>query len=460
MPHPILAVTAFCLCLQACGGCSAVRLTGDATSDVPPVLRAWARTFGDPGEDRATVVLQAPGGGFFVAGWTSFRVLGVDFWLLGLDENGNILWERACGGEKDEWALDAALRTDGGLLAAGWTKSTTIGILDTWVVELDAGGGVQWQKAYGGPGRDIVFAVHRTPDGGTVLGGEALDAEGLFYRPWILKLDGGGSIAWQKTYGRFESESGLDVNLTADGGFIAARWSHVDATGDEDVILFRLDGAGELLWSRSYGAAGVDVSARSVSPASDGGFVVAGGAGLSTGRGIDLWVIRLDGDGGILWQKAYGGGEDDSATSIRETPDGGFVVSGLTRSFGAGSSDVWLLRLDSSGNPVWQRTYGGEAEEGDSRVMTTSDGGFIVASSTTSFGAGDWDAWVLKLNPDGTISDDCPAGIGDATSAPVFETSMVGETIALDRAAHDATAAVTNAVAAPVEPTADTQCSL
>ena len=459
MLHPVLAVTAVCLCFQACGSCSSVRLSGDAASDVP-VLRAWARTFGDPGEDKATAVLQTPGGGYLVVGWTSFRVLGVDFWLLGLDENGNLQWERACGGEKDEWALDAAPGTDGGFVAAGWTKSTAMGSLGTWVLDLDADGGVQWQKVYGGPGRNIMYAMHQTPDGGTMLGGETLDAEGVFYRPWILKLDGGGGIAWQGTYGSFESESGLDVNRTADGGTIAARWSHVNPAGGEDFILFRLDDAGELLWSRSYGAPGVEVSARSVSPASDGGFVVAGGAGLSSERRIDLLVIRVDGDGGILWQKAFGGNEDDSATSIRETADGGFVVSGQTLSFGAGLSDVWVLRLDASGEAVWQRTYGGAGEEGDSRVITASDGGFVVASSTTSFGAGSWDAWVLKLNPDGTISDDCPAGIGNATSAAVFETSIAGGMIALDRADHDAAAADTNAVAGPVDPSVNTQCSL
>jgi hypothetical protein len=459
MARSVLAAAALSLCLQACEGCSRVLLEGDAASDVV-VSHAWARTYGDTGEDKAVSVLTMPGGGYVVAGWTAFRVLGVDAWMLGLDGSGNVLWARAGGGERDEWALDAAPAADGGFTAAGWTTSSGMGILDTWVIGLDSGGSIRWQKAYGGPGRNAVFALYRDLDGGFVLGGETQDAEGLVFRPWIMKLQSGGAVAWQGTYGRYENESGLDVSGTEDGGTIAALWSHVDPAGGEGFILFRLDSRGEPIWSRFYSAPGSEVSVRSVSSATGGGFVAAGGAGLSMDRGIDLLVIRLDGDGSILWQKAFGGAEDDSACSIREAADGGFVISGLTSSFSAGLADLWILRLDASGDPVWQRSYGGEGEEGDSRVMPAPDGGFVVASSTTSFGAGDWDAWVLKLNEDGTISDDCPPGIGDATRAEVFTTSITGEPVALDRAGHDAAAEATNAADRDVEPFVETQCSL
>jgi hypothetical protein len=459
MTRALPALAALGLCLQACEGCSGVRLEGDAASDAV-LSHAWARTFGDTGEDKAAAVLQAPGGGYVVAGWTAFRVLGVDAWMLGLDSSGNVLWARAGGGERDDWALDLVQAADGGFTAAGWTTSSGMGILDTWVLGLDPGGDIQWQKAYGGPGRNAVFSAHRAPDGGIVLGGETQDAEGLVFRPWIMKLHSGGAVAWQGTYGTFDTQSGMDVNRTEDGGTIAARWSHADPVAGVGFILFRLDSDGQLLWSRSYGASGLPTTVRSVSPAAGGGFAAAGSGGFSLDRGADLWVMRLDGDGGILWQKVLGGTEDDSATSIRETPDGGFVVSGLTWSFGAGLSDLWVIRLDGSGNTVWQRSYGGEGEEGDSRIMPAADGGFVVASSTMSFGAGDWDAWVLKLSADGTISDDCPPGIGEATSASVFETTMAGETITLVQAGHDAAAETTSAAAHDVEPFVETQCSL
>ena len=154
-------------------------------------------------------------------------------------------------------------------------------------------------------------------------------------------------------------------------------------------------------WAKTYGGPGSD-EANSVQQTSDGGFIVAGHtASFGTGFG-NVWVLRLDSGGSVVWQKGYGGTAIEYANSVQQTSDGGFIVAGFTRSFGAGQSDAWLLRLDPSGNIIWEKTYGGTGQDVANSVQQTSDGGFIVAGGTNSFGNGS-NAWVLRLNSSGGI---------------------------------------------------------
>jgi len=154
-------------------------------------------------------------------------------------------------------------------------------------------------------------------------------------------------------------------------------------------------------WAKTYGGTGDDY-AYSIQQTSDGGYIVAGYTG-SSGAGLaDFWVLKLKSDGTVDWQKTYGGGGYDSASSIQQTSDGGYIVAGVTTSFGAGGYDFWVLKLDGSGNVQWQKTYGGTGNDYANSIQQTTDGGYIVAGVTTSFGAGG-DFWVLKLDSSGNV---------------------------------------------------------
>ena len=140
----------------------------------------------------------------------------------------------------------------------------------------------------------------------------------------------------------------------------------------------------------------------------DGGYIISGQFWEPGGNQYDFWVLKLDQNGNIEWQKTYGGGSWDIAFSTQQTTDGGYIVSGTTSSFGDGLRDIWVLRLSPDGNIIWDKTYGGKGEESEYfrhiPIEPTSDGGYIVAGSTRSFGAGEDDFWILKLNADGDIT--------------------------------------------------------
>jgi len=208
-------------------------------------------------------------------------------------------------------------------------------------------------------------------------------------------------------------------------------------------------------WSRTYGGTRWDY-ARAIVPTFDGGYVVAGYTASFGAGADDAWVLKLDGSGNVVWQKTYGGSYADWAYAIAPTFDGGYVVAGNTVSFGAaGSFDAWVLKLDGRGNVVWQKTYGGSSADSAHAIAPTFDGGYVVAGSAWSFGAGSYDAWVLKLEADGTVRG-CPPGLVRDSTASVgsttmssLSTSVVGQTTSASVALSSAVVGISNA--SPVE---------
>ena len=189
----------------------------------------------------------------------------------------------------------------------------------------------------------------------------------------------------------------------------------------------------QLSWSRAYGWPGGDratgillamiETANAMAPTSDGGYVVAGWTESFGAGQDDVWVLKLDSLGNVQWQKTYGGPEEDWAYAIAPTSDGGYVVAGVTGSFGAGEGDVWVLKLDGLGNVQWQKTYGGTGGDWAYAIAPTSDGGYVVAGVTGSFGAGSQDVWILKLGADGSIRG-CPSGLVRDSTASVASTAV------------------------------------
>ena len=166
--------------------------------------------------------------------------------------------------------------------------------------------------------------------------------------------------------------------------------------------VLKLNAAGQPQWQKTYGAGCLDAS-FSVRQTTDGGYVVASGS-LTFGAGLtDFWILKLDSNGTIQWQKTYGGAGFDLAHSLEQTQDGGYVVAGWTGSFGAGETDAWVLKLSSTGEIEWQKTYGGTGFDVANTIRQTEDGGYVVGGWTDSFGAGNGDMWILKLDANGEI---------------------------------------------------------
>jgi uncharacterized delta-60 repeat protein len=341
-----------------------------------------------------------------------------------------ITWAKTYGGAGYDYATSIQQTTDGGYIVAGRTRSFGAGLDDFWVLKLNASGNVQWQKTYGGTDWDEASSIQQTSDGGYIVAGYT-DFWGAGRRLdfWVLKLNSRGDVVWQKTYGGRSEDRAFSIQQTSDGGYIVAGYTGSFGAGGGDFWVLKLSGRGDVVWQKSYGEKRED-SANSIRQTSDGGYIVAGYTG-SFGAGLDdFWVLKLDASGDVVWQKTYGGESRDRARSIQQTSDGGYIVAGYTGSFGAGSYDSWVLKLDVSGDVVWQKTYGGKEWDEASSIQQTSDGGYITAGASGDFAAGTR-FWVVKLDATGDVQ--WQKTFGPATPdgpAPIQQTSDGGYIVA------------------------------
>ena len=369
-------------------------------STTPSTQNIWQKTYGGGGDDDAWSIQQTKDGGYIVAGSTeSFGAGGYDVYLIKLDENGNMVWEKTYGGSDDDRAYSIQQTTDGGYIVAGRTNSFGAGYADVYLIKLDADGKMVWEKTYGGSDDDGAWSIQQTKDGGYIVAGytSSFGAGGLDV--YVIKLDANGNELWKKTYGGSDDEIAV-IKQTKDGGYIVAGWTKSFGAGSLDVYIIKLDANGNKVWEKTYGGSGDDW-ANSIQQTTDGGYIVAGGT-YSFGAGsLDVYIIKLDANGTKLWEKTFGESNDDDAWSIQQTKDGGYIVAGYTNSFGAGYEDVYVIKLDENGNKVWEKTYGGSDYDGTYAIQQTKDGGYIVAGYTYSFGAGYSDIYVIKMDSEG-----------------------------------------------------------
>jgi len=408
----------------------------------------FANSYGGTGTEWAYSLQQTPDGGYILSGPSSTSSAGsYDFWIVKLDAAGAVVWQKTLGGSADDIPNGMLQTADGGYLLAGRTSSYGAGGLDLWVVKLDSSGNVVWQKSYGGSGSyDAAYSVRQAPDGGYYLAGWT-NSFGTGYEMWLLKLDSSGNSVWQKAYGGSGSEFAYSSCLSGDGGLVVAGSTSTGGAGSNDFWVIKVDSSGNRVWQKAYGGSGAD-TAFSVETTADGGYVVAGRTESFGAGSADFWVLKLDSTGNILWQRTYGGTALDWAFAVRQTADGGYLVAGQTLSFGAAKEDVWILRLDSTGGILWQRAYGGSELDYAYCVGQASDGSLLVGGVSGSSSAGSYDAVVLKL------ADSCLAGnscsrfrtTAGTTSTPSCTTTTTTRNPTTSTAASvTTTAAVTSA---------------
>jgi len=285
---------------------------------------------------------------------------------------------------------------------------------------------VSFAHAFGGEGGEYAAAVRVTSDGGFILIGLTNSFGGGNEDVWLLKLDGNGHLQWEKTIGAINAERGYDIQETADHGYVLVAGG-LDDDGDYNLLVFKLTSQGEIEWQRSYGGSpddnwgawGINFSIRQTG---EGGYVVAGNTqGFGAARD-DVWILKLDARGEVEWQKRYGGSGDDYANWIEQTEDAGYIVAGVTESFGAGGPDIWVLKLDASGEVEWQKTYGGSDWDLGYTIRPTTDGGYVLLGTTFTFGG----AWVLKLDASGDVTWQKAYGGFDGRGTDIRQTQEGG----------------------------------
>ncbi|MHC1774159.1 MAG: T9SS type A sorting domain-containing protein [Lentimicrobium sp.] len=404
----------------------------------------WKKSFGGTGHDNLHSIQHCVEGGFVAAGYSHTADGDItqnhgekDFWVVRLTDTGSIVWQKSLGGSEDDHARSVIRTNDGGFVAFGSTSSNdgditgSKGGIDYWIVKLDDTGNMEWQKSLGGSIFEYAHEVIQTTDGGFAVVGFSDSGDGDItgnhgnYDYWVVKLDGSGEIIWQKALGGSSMDQAFAIRQTTDGGYIIAGASISD-DGDvthhiasNDCWIVKLDASGNLSWEKSYGGRGSEFP-QSIVQTIDGGYVFAGWTESSDGDVTanhgqrDAWVVKLNSIGDLVWQHSFGGSMTETASEIRQLPDGNYIVCGYSFSddgdlnSNKGEEDFWILKLDFSGNMLWQQSFGGSHADQCRAIAQSSDGSYILSGSSDSndgdvtgnHGNGNKDGWVLKLYPD------------------------------------------------------------
>ncbi len=371
---------------------------GLIAADIPQA--EWSEYYGGGSTEYGFSGQQTVDGGYIFAGTTrSIGAGSYDFYLVKTDGLGNRDWFGTFGGSSSDEARSVQQTSDGGYILAGWTESFGSGNKDFYLVKTNDIGIEEWSNAFGGTSLDEAHSVRQTADGGYIVAGRTSSFGAGSYDFYLIKTDSSGNEIWSQTIGDAESNKAYSVRQTADGGYIIVGESGTFA-GTIDVYLVKTDGFGVVEWSQTYDAGGWIERGYAVEQTEDGGFIVTG-VNYSTGAGGgDVYLIKTDGNGVASWRRSYGGTDEDIGYSVKETEHGGFIIAGATWSFGAGASDIYLLQVDSSGYEDWSQTFGGTAAEEAWSIEKTSDNGYILAGSTLSYGYGHYDMYMIKIAGD------------------------------------------------------------
>jgi hypothetical protein len=372
--------------------------TSMAVAQPPDSL--WSRTYGGDSFDACFSVQQTLDGGYILGGNTySFGAGGSNFWLVKTDANGDSLWSRTFGGSNDERCYSIQQTSDSGYILAGSTESFGAGYQDFWLVKTNAYGDSLWSRTFGGSAYDWCYSVRQTSDGGFVLAGVTVSFGGGYEDFWLVKANAYGDSLWSCTFGGSSHDRCRSVQQTSDGGYVLAGYTYSFGAGETDFWLVKTDANGDSLWSRTFGGDRED-QCYSIHQTLDGGYILAGET-ISFGAGYtDFWLVKTNSIGDSLWSRTFGGSASEGCYSVQQTSDGGCILAGYTGSFGARYTDFWLVKMNSIGDSLWSRTFGGSHWDFCFSVQQILDWGYVLAGWTRSFGAGESDIWLVKTGPE------------------------------------------------------------
>ena len=361
-------------------------------------LVAFQKTFGAPSYGAGASIQQTIDGSYIILGATHVNG-NSDLYIIRIDQAGDTLWSKIYEITGGEIACSISEMHDGGLIVTATNSSGGLGQKDILLIRLDSNGDLIWTKSYGGTLDDLGVAAKETYDHGFIIIGNTLSFswDSLYSDAYVIKVDSAGNEEWSRVICGTYWEAGFAIDQTLDSGFIITVNSE-SSFGGNSFILLKLNLQGNHEWDLDYG----DLPnygygyGHSVEQLADGGFIV-GGTSYFAGP-LDPFIARFDSIGSFLWGSLLSDSLRDGGYSLTLCSDGGFVLSGFAQKQFPQFEDAFLSKFDANGNLLWTRTYGGGQNERAYSVIQSPDEGFILTGFSSSFNNGDIEIYVVKTD--------------------------------------------------------------
>ena len=364
-------------------------------------------TFGDASYDYGRSLIELNDGGYLIAGNTS--LLGDNYsnaLLIKIDHTGKEKWKRDYTFSSVDRLNMVKELQDGSLIAAGFTMSSTNYSKDILVIKTDAQGNLEWQRSYGDTQDETANSIDISSDGGLIISGEVINENTGFSLCYLIKIDDEGELAWSNTFGGSLNDNGHSVISTNDAGFAITGMTRSLGDSNGDMWLIKVNANGQMEWERTYGGDYTEYG-RTIQQTVDGGYIIIGQIESFALGYNDAYLIKTDAQGNEMWSQTFGGQGTDQGRQVVSTLDEGYLISGYTDSFGTlGGFNFWLVKANSLGELEWQRFYG---EQGDDRGLSgiqTSDGGYAIAGYTNSGTSSASDILFIKTDNNGNAEFD------------------------------------------------------
>ncbi len=318
-------------------------------------------------------VIATSDGGYLITGMTTTFIAGdTDVCVIKTDYLGNLVWSTTYGGSQPDYAHSLIATSDGNYFLLGFSKSYGNGGDDIWLVKINPSGSLIWSQTYGTTfGHDRAFEIISTSDGNYAITGFSNS------NAYLAKIDLAGNVIWSKNYGGGQFESSYSLKQCLDGGYILAGQTYSYGQGGSDIYIIKTDPNGDTLWTKTFGGAGTDCG-NNVLANSDGTYAIACETNSIGAGDYDMQLIKTDASGNFSWTQTYGGNVKDVTKTMEATPDGGYIISGISRSFGWINPNFWIVKVDAFGNMQWNKSYGSWYHDHGYTIRLTSDGGYIV----------------------------------------------------------------------------------
>lgn len=313
-------------------------------------------------------------------------------------------FEKVAGGKEADRGITAIPTTDGGYLVLAETMSSYLhghGKNDALLIKYDAKGLCQWQQTYGGGGDDKVFSIRQTKDGGFIMTGVSQSFTwDLDKNLYTVKTDASGQQRWYQIYGGSGEDSGSWVEETSDGGYIIVGETNSRGAGDKDIYLIKTNDQGKLQWEQTLGGKKYE-SGVQVLETKDGGYLLAGQTNSTETGDFDIYLAKVDPKGKKQWSKTLGGSGLDCVNYLQQTSDSGYILAGETSSFNPTGSDAYLLKIDKQGHLQWEKTFRGNGWAVAKSVQQYQDDSFLLAGWTTAKEGQGFDLYLVKTDQTG-----------------------------------------------------------